>query len=209
MVEAERHVPRLGGEDHEDRRQLEPQQVVGKEGDEEGQSDRQEHQDGDGLQDVEDRDEHLLRSAKTCRRRPVHQGEHRREGKGDEHPQERSSGVVGHVGDVGRDDDRRPARSEVDGHRLAEPDDGVEEGDDASSHHEVHPTEPAASQHLPDGKCRPYRQEAPSWVGPWRERCIRSNLPTTLRKENVKNHSPPEKASSNPNDFSISSVRTG
>ena len=79
VVEAECHVPRLRGEDHEDRRHLHAEQAAREEVDEDGQGDRQEDQDGDRLEDVEDGDQDLLRPSQPRRGHAVDEGEHRRE----------------------------------------------------------------------------------------------------------------------------------
>ncbi len=62
MIEAERHVPRLAGEDHQHRRQFETD-VARRENRVEGQQQAgQEAEDGDALEDVEQRDEDAFRS---------------------------------------------------------------------------------------------------------------------------------------------------
>ena len=60
MVEAERHVPGLAGEDHDDGGQLEADVAVRKEGDEREHQARHEAEHGNALQDVEQRDEDAL-----------------------------------------------------------------------------------------------------------------------------------------------------
>ena len=136
----------------EDRGTLQPQHVVREHLDEKGQGDGQEHQYRDRLQDVEDRDEHLLGAAQAGRRRAVDQREDGREAQGDEHPQQRPRCVIRDVRDVGRDEDRRPAGGEVDGHRLTQPDDRIEDRDDPGPDDDVDPTDPTSTQHLADGE---------------------------------------------------------
>ena len=60
LVQAERHVPGLRGEDREDRRAFVAEQAARKERDEAGHGDRQEAQDRHRLQDVEHRDQDFL-----------------------------------------------------------------------------------------------------------------------------------------------------
>ena len=152
VVEAEGHVPRLRREDHEDGCRLEAEQVVGEQLDEEGQCHGQEDEDGDRLQDVEDRNEHLLGPAQARRRGPVDQREHRREEQRDEHPKERAGRVVRDVRDVRVELDDSPARGEVDRHRLAQLHDDVEERNDGHGQQQVVEVQPPAAQRLAYGK---------------------------------------------------------
>jgi hypothetical protein len=60
LVERERHVPHLAGEDREDRRRFQPQQTPREEGDEAGHADREEPEHRHRLKNVQQRDQDLL-----------------------------------------------------------------------------------------------------------------------------------------------------
>ena len=79
VVERERHVPRLRGEDGEDRRALEAELGAGEQVMNAVTVHRQEPEHRDRLQDVEQRDQHLLRPPQPGRRRRVDEGEDERQ----------------------------------------------------------------------------------------------------------------------------------
>ena len=136
LVQAERHVPGLRGEDREDRRAFVAQEAAGKERDEAGDGDRQEAQDRHRLQNVEDRDEELL-GAPALRggggideaedergRERQHHAHHRPEPVFRQHPRierdrQRFAGTIGHV------------------HLLARPGDQHDRADDKRQRHAV------------------------------------------------------------------------
>ncbi len=131
LVEAEGHVPGLAGEYCEDRRQLGAEFVVRKE--------RHEEDDGEGqiaehrhrLQDVEEGDEHPLRTPALRRRGCVGEGEEQRDGHGREHPQGRPQRVLG-KNPRGQGHHRRLSRAQRSGHVAS----AHAEQEDHAQHHD-------------------------------------------------------------------------
>jgi hypothetical protein len=87
LVHAERHVPRLAGEDRENRREFQPQHFSGEQVHEEHDGKRQEPEDRHRLQDVEDRDQDQPGPPAFCRGGGVGEGEQQRSDQRREHPQ--------------------------------------------------------------------------------------------------------------------------
>mmetsp|Transcript_21587 Transcript_21587/g.51171 ORF Transcript_21587/g.51171 Transcript_21587/m.51171 type:complete len:655 (+) Transcript_21587:263-2227(+) len=100
LVEAEGHVPGLAGEDGEQRRQLHTEQIAREQRDEGRHRDGLEAQDGNGLQDVQQRHQHLLGRLDLGGQHRKHAGEQHRGPEGDEHAQRGAQQVIGQVGNV-------------------------------------------------------------------------------------------------------------
>jgi hypothetical protein len=95
LVERERHVPGLAGEDGEDRRAFSAKHVAGKETEEERHRKRQEAENRHRLQDVENRDQHDLGAPALGRQRRIGEGEQERTGQRGEHAQRRAQRIIG------------------------------------------------------------------------------------------------------------------
>ena len=102
LVEAERHVPGLAGEDREDRGQLDAELAPREQPHEEGDGEGQEPQDRHRLQNVEGRHDHHFRaSAPRCKCRND-QREDERGGQGREHAERGAERIAGQVGGIER-----------------------------------------------------------------------------------------------------------
>ena len=102
LVQAERHVPGLRGEDREDRGALDREQASGKQRDEAGDGDRQKAEDGDRLQDVEHRHQHALGGTVLRGQHGEDAAEDQRGAQRHEHAQRRAQQVVRQVPGVER-----------------------------------------------------------------------------------------------------------
>ena len=103
LVEAERHVPGLGGEDREDRRALGAELVAGKQPQEEGDRERQKAEHRNRLKDVERRDDDELGFAALGRQRRDHEGKQQRQEDRREHAQRGAQRIFGQIARVERD----------------------------------------------------------------------------------------------------------
>jgi len=142
VIERERHVPRHRGEDREDRRALQAELRAGEQVDERGHRHRQEPQHRDRLQDVEQRDQHLLGPPEPGRRRRVDEGEDEREGQRDEHPQQRPDRVVRQVGRISGDRRRRGVRQERRVQRGGELEQAEQQREERRADNDVRPPQP-------------------------------------------------------------------
>ncbi len=109
LVQAERHVPGLRGEDREDRGAFDPEQPARKQRDEPGDGDRQKAKDRHRLQDVEHRDQDLFRLPALRCERGIAETEDQRDDQRRGHAQYRAQRVF-----------RQPPRVEADRQRVAD-----------------------------------------------------------------------------------------
>ena len=103
LVQAERHVPGLAGEDREDRRQFQPHHLAGEQVHEEHDGEGEEPQDRHRLQDVQHRDQHQPGPPAFRGGGAVGEGEQQRGDQRGEHPQRGAHGVVRQVDRVEAD----------------------------------------------------------------------------------------------------------
>ena len=102
LVETEGHVPGLAGEDREYGGEFSAQDPAGCQGHEEHDRDRDESQDRDRLQDIEQRDQQLLRTLALGRPRRVGQCKYQRQRQRGEHPERGASRVLRQVNGIKR-----------------------------------------------------------------------------------------------------------
>jgi len=152
LVEREGHVPRLTREDREDRRGLQAEQTAVEERDEAGDGDRQKAEDGDRLQDVEQRDQQALCVTVTRRGIAVRQREDERRGERDEHAQRRARRVVRQMARVEIDARERLRRRERDERASSDFRDQREEAERSEDDREVGESEREAPKRPGSGE---------------------------------------------------------
>ena len=107
LVERERHVPHLAGEDREHGGAFQAEHRAGEQGDPQRQGYRKEAENRNGLQYIEDGDHDPLGAPHTGGNRRIHKRKNNGKGKRDKHSQQRPCGIVGQLRRVGRDRGRR------------------------------------------------------------------------------------------------------
>ena len=102
LIEAERHVPGLAGENREDRGEFGAQHAPGRERHEEYDGDRDEAEDRHRLQNIEQRNEQPFGGFAFGGEGRVGEGEDQRQHHGDEHAQRGARGIFGQVARIER-----------------------------------------------------------------------------------------------------------
>ena len=95
VVVAEGHVPGLAGKNEDDAGEFQADIRVRKQCDQREGDRGQEREDGNALQDIQQRDHDALRPAVVGSNMPVDQGKHQREQVGQQHTQQRVPGIGG------------------------------------------------------------------------------------------------------------------
>ncbi len=136
LVQAERHVPGLRGEDRENGGAFVAEEAAGKEPDEAGDGDGQEAENRHRLQDVEDRDQNLLGPLVLGGNRGIAEAEHQRRSECRDHAQHGSEAIFGQIARIERDRELL-ARNERHAHLLARPGDQRDSADDERQRYPV------------------------------------------------------------------------
>jgi hypothetical protein len=151
LIEAERHVPRLAGEDGEYACQFRAQHLAGKQRHEENHGEGDVAENRHRLQDVENRNEHQpgapALGGKRCIGKGEHQGGHQR----GQHAQRRSQGVFGQVERIERN--RRLLHDLQGGLHLADADKRQRQApENERRRHQIPPVRQIGPNRTADGK---------------------------------------------------------